>query len=323
MLKRFRSYRPEFAEFDNYFAADIKPNLNQDEPRRKKLVKLGILVAMALTPVGIFLAWYFGVYAKDADIRALHFVYMVPAVGYMCVLAGLRLKTKLYLVEKISHLLGWTHTRQEDAEVLAEWLYTLGVLPEYDHARLDDIFRGHHLDWPFQLCEIQLLKTEGHGRNRRVITKFQGFILSFKLAHPTDQTTIISRTGTHEPLNLSEIKYEGHYQDIKGKVKVLSSDRNALMTVLCPRFIAALSELDASFPDASLSCALARDTLHIPVTSLDKFEVDWMFKVMDDPERVQKMLNEFSEILTMLDIVLKRRACHKTGAMDYPEFRKI
>jgi len=46
------------------------------------------------------------------------------------------------------------------------------------------------------------------------------------------------------------------------------------------------------------------------------FEVAALFDGMNSQIHVQKMLNEFGDVLKLLDILLARRRCPKTGAVD-------
>ena len=65
-----------------------------------------------------------------------------------------------------------------------------------------------------------------------------------------------------------------------------------------------------------MACLLIENQLHITMKARNMFEIGALFDGMNSQIHVQKMLNEFGEVLKLLDIVLARRRCPKTGAVD-------
>lgn len=326
-MTQFQSNRPEFDEFEAHFKADIEPFLRAHEEERQIRLKWAIRMAIALTPVTLFLTWYYGFASYNSDEDALGFL-ALPVGGFMAVMMGLRNKTKNYLVESISGYLGWDYTSNAAASKLTKRLNQYGLLPNYKYASISDIFHGNHEGWPFQFGELHLEVMRGSGDNRRRVTVFRGFLLSFRMAHPVLGATVISHSPIKTKLFLKEpLDYHAHYtvnhaDGDKQKVFVRSSDMTAIETILCTRFKAAIAELEENVNQVNLACLLDHDALHIPIKSNDKFEIDWLFESMNDPSRVQKMVSEFSTILNLLEIVLKRRTCSHTGQCGYPNFRK-
>lgn len=312
---RLRGYNQEFE-------TNVLPDLINDERERKTRVRLGFIIAAILTPPSVWLAWYLGFASDDPDSRAISLAFIIPYMGYLSVVWALMRRTKHRLVKSMSGFLKWTHSENEDQSTLVNRLCFFGLLPKHKTIRVGDVLKGRHENWPFEMCEITLQKIEGWGRNRRVVTVFQGIVLSFRLGHISPAVTVLTRDGSlGHPQVPQVLNHEGYYEDTLGDVIVRSSDLTSLNTVMCQRFRAGIEELSQSMSHMSVSCLVDKYFLHIPLKSKDRFEMDLMFESMEDSRRVQKILNEFSEVLKMLDIVLKRRACKDTGEMSYSNFR--
>lgn len=322
MAPRLKISHPRLEGYNKEYEDNLRPDLMKDEPERIRRVRAGFIIAVLLTPPSIWLAWYFGFAVKNPDSDAVHLAYIIPLLGYFSVVGTLMARTKFKLVQSISEFLNWSHSEGEDQSKLIERLHFFGLLPEYKIKRVDDVLRGHHENWQFEMCEIVLQKYEGWGRNRRLVTVFQGMVLSFKLGYVSPAVTVLTRErGIGHPKAPQIMHHEGTYKDKLGEVIVRSSDTTALKTVMCTRFQSVIEDLTQSLPMENISCLVDKHYLHIPFKAKDRFEMDYMLDNMGSTHRVQKMLDEFSEILVLLDIVLKRRACSESGVLDYPQFR--
>ena len=76
-------------------------------------------------------------------------------------------------------------------------------------------------------------------------------------------------------------------------------------------------------PKTDLSCVLYNNELLIPIKNDNLFEVDWLTDSMNSKIRVQKMLDDFTHVLELLDIFLKPRRCNRTGETKVAEFRYL
>jgi len=315
---------PRLKGYNQEFQDNVMPDLVRDEPERRIRVRLGLVFAAILTPPSIWLAWYWGVAIEDADSRAFHVAYLIPVLAYLSCVGTLMARTKFKLIKSITSFLGWLHKEGGDKSQLIERLSFFGLLPEHEMTHIGDVLTGLHENWPFEMCEITLTKHEGWGRNRRLVTVFKGVVLSFDLGRISQDVTIVTRNRTLGHPKLSRmIKHEGVYQDHFGEVIVRSSDIAIVETVMCKRFRDVIKDLTVSLPDLDVSCLFDHHYLHIPLEAKDRFEMDLMFDEMRSTSRVQKMLDEFSEILTLLDIILRRRSCPEAGTFDYPHFRTL
>jgi len=322
MLTKLKINHPKLKGYDKEYQDNVRPELVRDEPERRGRVKLGLVLAALLIPPSVWLAWYFGYAASRTDSRAFMLMYLIPLGGYLCIVGSLMRRTKFTLVKSLAGFLGWQHAEGGAQGRLIERLEFFGLFPEHDNRRIGDYFRGQHEDWPFEMSEVRLTKNKGWGNNRRTVIVFQGVVLTFKLSYTSSAVTVITRDRSVGHPKLSNfIHHEGSYQDDLGEVIVRSSDIASINTVLCSRFQAVLRDLTQSLPSVNVSCLVDKHYLHIPLEAQDRFEVDMMFEPMGSSVRAQKMVDEFSEVLVLLDIVLKRRACLASNQLDYPAFR--
>lgn len=321
MQDEIKTNHPTLDGFDVHYRMSLKPSLKSYETERKTRLFIGLIIAAILTPPAIYMAWFFGFAANDPDGRAVNIAWMLPMCGYMAVMFGLRRRAKEKVMEFVTDYLGWHHVpnAKKEANNIARKLAEFGFFPKFKSVIGSDVLYGAHEDTAFAFCEIKLMDLEGWGRNRRAVTVFQGCVLSFELAAKTPATTMIARNPSKGYHRLDVV---GQYDDDIGTVTVRSDDKDALDTVLCQRFKSALTELDHSFPDIDIACLVTENWLHIPLTSADRFELDWLLTAMDDPSRVQNIVSEFEDILRLLNIVLARRYCPTSQTNELPNFAK-
>jgi len=303
---RFKSKRHEFKNFGQYFDKSLAPHLYALESERKTRMIIGIIFAIALIPVGLYTAWYFGYVSDNRDSRAFHFAYLIPMFGYMIVMYKLRNRITLHLTKGISQFLGWQHSNTENDKGFTLALSRFGVVPKHTESKMDDVLSGTHQGWPFLLREVDLGVIKGMGKNRRRVTVFQGFVLSFDMKYKSSGTAAITRQF-YDGLDrqIAETQHEGVIDYQGQEIFVRASDRDIIKTIMCARFQQALFELDAQFPDMDISCAMFGNRLHIPIAADNMFEVDWMFDTMKSKVRVQNLIDDFSYVLGLLDIILK------------------
>ena len=331
-----KSNRTEFAKFDEHFEQSLAPSLLSLEAERKRRFTIGTISAIILLPIGLFLSWHIFGMAEDMRRRGQAYVlafilpFALPICGYWLAMFKLRKKTKSHLTHSISEFLGWQHSRPKNiskdkqSKDLAKTLYDFDALPKHHIVQTDDVLHGKHEHWAFGLREITLAKHNIWSRSGPVVV-FKGLVLSFGVERRIDGEAIITRSmHSGYPQNRPAIRHEGIIESPDGgRITIRASNDRIIKTLMCARFQRALIEFDAKMPGTDLSCVLFNNELHIPMTNKNLFEVDWLVDSMESNIRVQKMLDEFSYVLELLDVFLKPRRCDQTGVMQVPEFRYL
>ena len=311
--------RPEFFGIDAHFQTRMMPALMKHEAARKIYQRWGVCVAILLVLPSLWLSWYF-VFQYDHPrwrtyVAAPFLPVIIPFLGFALVMLPSRLRFKKYLMENMTAGLGWTHKRTEKADKFVKNLKGYGVLPRHNQRIYGDRLEGHHLHRYFKLRELILLKYRWGSQVG--IPVFQGLTVSFQLDRITPDTTIIARGEKPLPSWFGrERYYSAEYEDAQGTVHILSTDPDVLSTVMCLRFRSAIADLEARFPNTNMACLLIENQLHITMKARNMFEIGALFDGMNSQIHVQKMLNEFGDVLKLLDILLARRRCPKTGAVD-------
>ena len=327
MNPRLHTDRHELSGIDAHFQMEMMPDLAKFEAVRKTRVKWGLCVAALLVLPCLWLSWYLisqndGSYTRGYRTHRVYAVafflpFIIPLIGFSLVILPSRLRFKKYIIETVTSGLGWQHKLGEKAKVLIKTLSGYGVLPRHRKRVVGDAFEGHHLGRYFEIRELSLYKYEWWGSYYSLRLIFQGLILSFQLDRITADTTIISRGEKPLPSRFGRGRYYfAEYEDAQGTVHILSTDPDVLNTVMCVRFQSAIADIEAAFPNTNMACLLSGNQLHVTMKAQNRFEIGSMFQALDSPTHVQKMLDEFSEILKLLDILLARRRCLKTGEVD-------
>lgn len=330
-----KTNRAEFIKFDEHFERLLRPYLLGLEGERKMRFTIGLVIAIALIPIGLFLSWYLFSVAEDSRrsgrilILAIILPFLLPMLGYILPILPLRMKVKRHLTNHISEFLGWQHpkpkniSKDKHSKALAKTLYNFGAIPKHHVVQTDDVLHGFHERWAFSLREMRLSKHSLWSRHGPVVV-FKGLVLTFGVDERMQGEAIITRSlSSGHPRKRPEIRHEGIIDSPDGRITIRASNERIIRTLLCTRFQRALIEFDAKMPNTELSCVLYNNELHIPMTNDNLFEVDWLIDSMDSKIRVQKMLNEFSYVLELLDVFLKPRRCNRTGVTQVPEFRYL
>lgn len=226
-------------------------------------------------------------------------------------------------MESILGHLNWDHVKNLDLSRLFERLHLFNLMPDYTKIKVGDVICGEHMEWPFQISEVRLLKITGFGRSTRTKTVFAGYVLSFPLSIRPETVTVLnhlSPSGATE--QSSGLTFFAEYSDNEGDMLANYSEESSQQTLLCQRFKQVLEEIRLNTEKVIESCIFDHEHLHVIVTRNDMFEMDLMFKSLEDHGRAKKIVSEISDILVLLDIILKKREVDADLSFDYPEFRK-
>jgi len=321
MSGEIKSQRAEFSGFDAIYQNSLKPELLKHETERKVRIAFSVIIGVGLFLITIWFTRNLDLYERVL----LGLSVFIPAIFcFAFIVIGLRTRVKSQIMQSVTQQIGWRHrkSRRQQSEYLAKILCKFGLVPRYNTHRGDDVLFGTHDGIPFCFSELFLKKyrwflARGLFPVRELAPIYTGCVLSFQLAAKTPESTLITRSSLTHTYKLN---FYGSYQDSLGTIHVHSNHQNAFETVLCARFKAAITELCQAYESLDISCLIHENWLHIPLTSQNRFEVDWLLNSFEHPERVQKIIHEFEDIMHLLDIVLRRRYCPRTKITAPPKF---
>ena len=91
------------------------------------------------------------------------------------------------------------------------------LVGSYNRESTDDYFKGSYNDIPFEIIEACFKRESGSGKNRRVITIFDGAIIKIKAVKKFSSHTIIRPNGANlafsglKKTELEDVVFEGKY----------------------------------------------------------------------------------------------------------------
>jgi hypothetical protein len=88
---------------------------------------------------------------------------------------------------------GLQHRAGEAAEISFDDLERLGLLPQHNARRIDDVFSGRHRETAFVMAEARLRQRRRTGRNSRNRTVFRGLILAIEVPREIPAPILIAR----------------------------------------------------------------------------------------------------------------------------------
>jgi len=285
------------------------------------------LALIAVTPIFLILMYYthklIWAESTDRDDWRVFLAYFLPATLYLFALVPFALDIKNFLVERIIRDLGWNYKPRKDrtqreAKNLGCFLFQHGLIPKFNIAGFDDTIEGFHEGHAFDFHELTLFHQPFGSKSLHTV--FQGGVFVFYLSYPGAGTTILTRNPHRQlPRHETGVKHKGVYQDQNGDVTVFMSDPSVMNFLICERFRQALLELEHELEDYDISCVLKHDRLFIPIAMKNLFQVTGIaHKNMADSSHVKSMLNDFSEMLRIVDTILKRRYCQQSHTFSPP-----
>lgn len=179
------------------------------------------------------------------------------------------------------------------------------------YASVDDKFCGIFNNSPFIITEANLnyLKTS-HGRTQET-RLFKGISMYFKMQKKVKSRVLIySKSGFNKtPKGFEKVefeyekfnqKYDVYVQKSKDESRGQIEARYLFNTTFMDRFM----QLQTSFKIGKMKCSIYDDTMLILLpTNKDLFEINPLFKKIDDINNYQTLFDEFASVLSFLEVL--------------------
>lgn len=203
-------------------------------------------------------------------------------------------------------------------------VYDCGEIPysEYNNSQLfnkpvryasvDDRFCGIFNGSPFVITEANLnyLKTS-HGRTQET-RLFKGVSMYFKMQKKVKSRVLIYSKGllkNNAPKGYEKVefeydkfnkKYDVYVQKSKDETRGQIEARYLFNTAFMDRFM----QLQTSFKIGKMKCSIFDDTMLVLLsTNRDLFEINPLFKKIDDINNYQTLFDEFASVLSFLEVL--------------------
>ncbi len=180
------------------------------------------------------------------------------------------------------------------------------------HISVDSRFCGIFKDSPFVITKANLnyIKTS-HGRTQE--TKlFKGISMDFKMQKKIKSRVLIYSKGilkNNAPNGYEKVefeyekfnkKYDVYVQKSKDEISGQIEARYLFNTAFMDRFM----QLHTSFKIDKIKCSIFDNTMLVLLaTNRDLFEINPLFKKIDDIKHYQKLFDEFASVLSFLEVL--------------------
>ncbi len=183
---------------------------------------------------------------------------------------------------------------------------------EINSKSIDDSFGGTYNDVDFSIAESELTNIKklknGKTEDDRL---FKGIIMSFKMNKEINSRVLIYSKSIfnkppkgYEKVNLEYDKFNKKFEVWVKKVEGGATDQIEARYLLNVSFLERFMELKTSFRVSKISCSVYGDTILVLLeTGKDVFELNHLFKRIDDVTQYRKLFDEFASVLSFIDVL--------------------
>ncbi|WDI30619.1 DUF3137 domain-containing protein [Hyphococcus flavus] len=317
------SSREEFHGFQSFYENDIEPYLQgKEDARQSAVMHAGLIVIASAVLIGVVLK--FGPFG-EGNIQAS----IVSGMLGLAV-AGFRVnKTRgditRGLLERVCGQLKLDYVRDISRPSYCADFDRLGLLPNFNRESWEDEVKGARNGADFVFCEAHL-KYKTSGKNSSTRTVFHGQMLVIDYHKKFLGETVIKRDAglfnrfmkpgkQFQRIGIVSQKFEKIFE-------AWSTDQVEARELLDPMVLERFEELDRLFNGAKLRAAFSGGKLFLALETGDKLNMGSMFKPLQGPERVEKILKEFDLIYDLIDVLLKRIDKKIDGAFSVDVIRE-
>ena len=176
----------------------------------------------------------------------------------------------------------------------------------------DDYFGGKYNDVKFCIAETELTNFTKYKNGKSEQTPlFKGIAMTFELNKEINSRVLIYSKSIFNkpPKGYEKVELEYPVFSKKYEVWVKKSDINCLDQIearyfLNVAFLERFMQIQTSFRVKNIKCSVYRNTLLILLsTEKDVFEMNHLFKRIDDPSQYKKLFDEFASVLSFIDVL--------------------
>ena len=320
---RSSSKRPEFQGFSEYYDSEIAPYLSARETERKSAVKK-MLTAIS---IGVAAALTFAILFPKA-VFLLHLVIVSLILSFVIGLSFIsrtRENISEGLFTRISSYFEFSYKPKILRPSFIRTFQRLNLVGIYNEEKWEDEIKGRRNELDFTLCEAHLEKVTGSGKEKRKRTVFRGQLLVIEYPKKFLGETVVlrdqgianrfSKPGKYfQNIGIASPRFEKIFE-------AWSTDQVEARDILDPVVLERFAELDRLFDGARIRAAFSDNHVYIALSNGDKINMGSMFKPLDGPDRVDKIMHEFELIFDLIDVLVKQLDGRTGGAFSVDDVR--
>ena len=341
MALRIDESQTHLKGFTDYYEAKIRPELRDQEDRRRRAVRQFWLVLLLTSPPMIWWAHEFIVQVIDRMdhwvgtplvptlmMKVIGFINglidpeagMIPnyieMIAFLAVVSGivwvamrsyesLQEDVKSFLVSKICRFFG-LHYRSRPRGPSPGLFSACSLLPSYDRFDLEDGFRGTHDGVDLAMAEVNLEQDAGKDGYESI---YRGILVSLDFHKPFKGRTVILRelgffgNKIKQVFDVDGERVHLESPDFERQFAVYSEDQVEARYLLTPSFQERATALARLFGRGRLEMAFNDQSLLIAVrVRRDWFEAGGMLITeVDNGKRVQRMVEQIGIVFDIID----------------------
>lgn len=176
---------------------------------------------------------------------------------------------------------------------------------------VDDKFSGVYNDVPFEISESEIsnIKKLKNGKSEET-TLFKGIAMHFKMQKRIKSRVLIYSKNIFNSVPEGFEKVTMELDEFNKKYNVyVQKDSNAdgqveARYLFNVAFLERFMQLQTSFKISKMQCSVYGDSMLILLaTNKDLFEMNHLFKRIDDIHQYQHLFNEFASVLSFIDVL--------------------
>lgn len=318
VLQALRAAPAEFQGLEQNYVTRMLPNLRERETARQHAADQAIkgrYGGIGVAVVAVLLGLLTGNLVILSVIGVLAGLLIFYAMGRELSKIGREISSQM--VTPIAQLFGLHYTEECGDQPLVQDMHALKLLPRWDRASFEDRLEGKRNGVDFEFFEAHLerkhRRTDSKGRTRTEwVTVFDGQCLRINFHKTFYGTTLVLRDGGifNKLGGLSGTKRVRLEDPVFEKAfEVYSTDQVESRFLLTPDVMQKLVELETDFRGGKLRCGFSQGQLLIAVEGADLFEPVSMFTSLLSPERIRRLIDDFSAVFRLADsLATKDRA---------------
>ncbi len=301
--------RDAFTGFADHYEAVVAPYLTAHERRRRSALLTAGAASLAAVAVAAAVAWKGPFWPNNAQVAAL-----IGGAGLLVARGVLGRARELIthgLLARVAEGLDLEYRRRPGAPQTFGAFRRTRLLPGSDFQSFEDEVAGEHSGARFRLLEAHLEREtrDNKGRKRRR-TVFHGQLAVIAYPKPFLGVTIVGRDrglfnrfakpgAGFSNVGLVSSEFERAFE-------AWSTDQVEARELLDPVVLERFQALETLFRGKNLRAAFVDGALLIALETGDSLSMGTMFRKLNDPRRVERILEEFDVIFDLVDLLVKR-----------------
>jgi len=317
--------------WDDLWTNTLKPWLDELEIERKKALRHRLYClaggfAAGFAVGGLLYLWagdgvffFFGLFVSTV---------IGGVVGNQRV-ARLAKQVKTRLNTAVAEALDLSYMEKPAEPARFQTLRDYDLLPSYSRRHFEDYFSGERQGCDFELYEAHLEQRRRSNKRTYYVTVFRGVIIRITFPRKVEGVTVITRdNGWFNGLAALGRSMAGHDLKRIGLVdpkferifEVYGDDQVLARYMLTPSFMERLLKLEEDLRGkrvrAMFDAHSGEGELLIAAETGNLFEIGSMSKPLADQSRVQALVGELTQVLGLIDLLVRPASAGETSLVE-------